>query len=216
MITDPYKVLGVSPSASNDEIKKTYRELSRKYHPDSYVDNPLADLAEEKFKEIQDAYKQIMDQREHGYSNQSYQDTSSYGGQNYYQQNSYSEANYQESEEMRKIYSMIMMKRFRESLNELARVPERGARWHYYNAIAYAGLGNIITAMGHAKQAVALDPANPEYSQFLRQLQMNTRNYQRQGGGMSGNNDELCDMCCKLWAADTCCECLGGDLCSCI
>lgn len=215
MITDPYKVLGVSPNASNDEIKKVYRELSRKYHPDSYVDNPLAELAEEKFKEIQDAYNQIMDQRERGFGNQSYQDSSSYTNQQSYQ-SSYSEANYQESEQMRQIYSMLMMKRFRESLNELARVPERGARWHYYNAIAYAGLGNIITAMGHAKQAVAMEPGNTEYSQFLAQLQMNTRNYQKQGGGTGKNDDELCDMCCKLWAADTCCECLGGDLCSCI
>jgi DnaJ-class molecular chaperone len=60
MITNPYKVLEVSPNASNEEIKKAYRELSRKYHPDSYVDNPLAELAEEKFKEVQEAYDQIM------------------------------------------------------------------------------------------------------------------------------------------------------------
>ena len=63
MIADPYKVLGVSKDASNDEIKKAYRQLSKKYHPDSYMDNPLADLAAEKFKEVQDAYDQIMKQR---------------------------------------------------------------------------------------------------------------------------------------------------------
>ena len=68
MISDPYKILGISPNASNDEVKKAYRELSRKYHPDSYVNNPLSDLAEEKFKEVQEAYKQIMDEREHGFS----------------------------------------------------------------------------------------------------------------------------------------------------
>ena len=60
MIANPYEVLGVSPSASNDEVKRAYREMSRKYHPDSYVDNPLSGLAEEKFKEIQEAYDQIM------------------------------------------------------------------------------------------------------------------------------------------------------------
>ena len=65
-MTDPYSVLGVSPNASDEEIKKAYRNLSRKYHPDSYGDNPLADLAEEKFKEVQDAYKQIMDERSRG------------------------------------------------------------------------------------------------------------------------------------------------------
>ena len=64
MIANPYEVLGVSPSASNDEVKRAYREMSRKYHPDSYVDNPLSGLAEEKFKEIQEAYDQIMKERE--------------------------------------------------------------------------------------------------------------------------------------------------------
>ena len=63
MIANPYEVLGVSPSASNDEVKRAYREMSRKYHPDSYVDNPLSGLAEEKFKEIQEAYDQIMKER---------------------------------------------------------------------------------------------------------------------------------------------------------
>ena len=66
MITDPYSVLGVPSSASDDEVKKAYRELIRKYHPDSYVNNPLSDLAEEKFKEVQEAYDQIMKQRENG------------------------------------------------------------------------------------------------------------------------------------------------------
>lgn len=67
MIANPYEVLGVSPSASNDEVKRAYREMSRKYHPDSYVDNPLSGLAEEKFKEIQEAYDQIMKEREGGF-----------------------------------------------------------------------------------------------------------------------------------------------------
>ena len=67
MIANPYKVLEVSSSATNDEIKRAYRELSRKYHPDSYVNNPLAGLAEEKFKEVQEAYDQIMKERENGY-----------------------------------------------------------------------------------------------------------------------------------------------------
>ena len=53
---DPYSVLGVSQNASDDEVKKAYRELARKYHPDNYQNNPLADLAEEKMKEINEAY----------------------------------------------------------------------------------------------------------------------------------------------------------------
>ena len=81
MTKNPYEVLGVSPSASDDEIKKAYRELTRKYHPDANVNNPLADLAEEKFKEVQEAYDIIMREREnrgnggyggYGYGNSSY------------------------------------------------------------------------------------------------------------------------------------------------
>lgn len=224
MIADPYSVLGISPSASNEEVKKAYRDLSRKYHPDSYVNNPLSDLAEEKFKEIQEAYKQIMDEREKGYSSnysggQSYQNSSYSGGQGYQNssyQGGYQQNYYEESQEMREIYSLLTMRRFREGLNALSRIPERGARWHYYNAIAYSGLGNMITAMSHAKQAVAMEPANPEYSQFLRQLQNSTRSYQNNGGGMSNNNSDACDMCCKLWLADSLCECMGGDLCACM
>lgn len=68
MTKNPYDVLGVSPSASDDEIKKAYRELTRKYHPDANVDNPLADLAEEKFKEVQEAYDTIMHERASGSS----------------------------------------------------------------------------------------------------------------------------------------------------
>ena len=65
-MTDPYSVLGVSRDASDDEIKKAYRNLSRKYHPDANINNPNKDQAEAKFKEVQQAYQQIMKEREYG------------------------------------------------------------------------------------------------------------------------------------------------------
>ena len=85
MVNNPYEVLGISPNASNDEVKKAYRDLSRKYHPDSYVDNPLAGLAEEKFKEVQEAYDQIMKERDGGYQS-GYGNFNGYGGQGGYQE----------------------------------------------------------------------------------------------------------------------------------
>ena len=65
-MNDPYQILGVSENASDEEIKKAYRELARKYHPDNYHDNPLADLAQEKMKEINAAYEQITKERASG------------------------------------------------------------------------------------------------------------------------------------------------------
>ena len=65
-MNDPYKTLGVSPDATDEEIKKAYRDLARKYHPDNYTNSPLADLAQEKMKEINEAYDQIQKQRNSG------------------------------------------------------------------------------------------------------------------------------------------------------
>lgn len=77
---DPYSVLGVSRNATDEEIKKAYRKLSRKYHPDANINNPNKDQAEEKFKEVQQAYEQIMREREYGSSGGS---SGGYGGYGY-------------------------------------------------------------------------------------------------------------------------------------
>ena len=63
-MTDPYQVLGISRGATDEEIKKAYRKLSRKYHPDANINNPNKDEAEAKFKEVQQAYDQIMKEKE--------------------------------------------------------------------------------------------------------------------------------------------------------
>ena len=86
-MTDPYKVLGVSRDASEEEIKKAYRSLSRKYHPDANVNNPNKDKAEEMFKLVQQAYDQIIKEREQGYSSGSYGGYGSYGSSGYGSQN---------------------------------------------------------------------------------------------------------------------------------
>ena len=77
---DPYEVLGVSRSATEEEIKKAYKSLSRKYHPDANINNPRKEEAEEKFKEIQQAYQQVMKERTEGYSYQGGGGGGNYGG----------------------------------------------------------------------------------------------------------------------------------------
>lgn len=71
-MSDPYKILGISRDATDDEVKKAYRQLSRKYHPDANVNNPNKDKAEEMFKLVQQAYQQVMYERQHPYSSSGY------------------------------------------------------------------------------------------------------------------------------------------------
>ncbi|MBE5962909.1 MAG: molecular chaperone DnaJ [Lachnospiraceae bacterium] len=207
-MTDPYQVLGISRNASDDEVKKAYRDLSRKYHPDSYVDNPLANLAEEKFKEVQEAYDQIMNERANGGS---YSQNTYGGGSNSY----YDYSSSGNSREMAEVVSLINGRRFHEALNSLQRMSERSSRWYYYSAVANAGLGNNFEAMNQARQACSMEPGNVEYSNFLNQLQWGGNMY-RQRGQNYGRTSDAGDLCCNLLIADTCCECMGGDLCSCI
>ena len=208
MISDPYQVLGVTQNASNDEIKKAYRELSRKYHPDSYIDNPLSGLAEEKFKEVQEAYKQVMDMRANG-SSSGFSGTSSYSGNS-------------SSDDITKYNSArtyINARQYAQASNILAGMPNRSGEWHYLYAVTSMGTGNNVEALNHAQQAVSMDPNNREYANFLNQIQMRGNRYQttggafgqRQTGGLGTGN-----LCCDLFLADQLCECMGGELCSCM
>lgn len=101
---NPYQVLGVSESASMDEVKKAYRKLSRIYHPDANINNPNKDQAEAKFKEIQAAYQQIVDEKEHGGSRSSYSQGSSYGQSSSYGQGSSQGGYYQGGSQQRQSY----------------------------------------------------------------------------------------------------------------
>ncbi|BCN30695.1 J domain-containing protein [Anaeromicropila herbilytica] len=211
MINDPYSVLGISPSASNDEIKRAYRELSRKYHPDSYANNPLSGLAEEKFKEVQEAYDQIMRDRENGYQ----QSGSSYS--NNTNTNSYSNYNGNDAMEFQAAYNYLSNRRYREALNVLAGIPNRNARWFYLSAIANEGIGNNIDAFNHAQQAANMEPGNREYRDLVNQMQFRNQRYQTRSYNY-GNNRSFGtgNLCCDLWCADSLCECMGGDLISCM
>lgn len=166
MISDPYKVLGVSPNASDEEIKKAYRALAKKYHPDL---NPGDKAAERKMNEINAAYDQIKNP-------QSSANTSGFGGWGGNSRYSYHESS-EESNYIRAAINYIRNRHFAEALNTLAGVPakDRNAKWYYLNAISHYGLGNRIAAMENAERAAAMEPGNYEYQSLLNELR---------GGGM--------------------------------
>jgi len=202
---NPYEVLGVSRNASIDEIKRAYKELSRKYHPDSYVGNPLSSLAEEKFKQVQEAYDAIMKEK-----NGDFNYTDNYNNNGYYNG---------ESGEMAEVYNLLGRRAYSQALSLLDSMPNRNAKWYYYSAIAQVGLGNNLRGMEYARMAVSMEPNNIEYQNLVNRLSFQgnrygeVRNVYR--GGRSGF-DDASDLCCKLWLADSLCECMGGDLCSCM
>lgn len=201
MVSNPYDVLGISPNATNDEVKKAYRELSRKYHPDSYVDNPLSDLAEEKFKEVQEAYDQIMKQREGGTG---------------YSSGTSTQSSSQEQVHFQAVRNYINARRFREALNVLNGISSRNAMWYYYSAVSNMGIGNNVVAVEHAEKAAAMEPNNMEYRNFANQMRFGGQRYQTMGGGYGRQSFGTGNLCCDLWCADTLCECMGGDLCACM
>ena len=202
---NPYEVLGVSRNASLDEIKKAYRELSRKYHPDSYVGNPLSSLAEEKFEQVQEAYDAIMKEK-----NGDYNYASNYNNNGY---------NNGDSGEMAEVYNLLGRRSYSQALRRLDSMPNRNAKWYYYSPIAQVGLGNNLRGMEYARMAVSMEPNNVEYQNLVNRLSFQSNRYGEvrnvYRGGRSGF-DDASDLCCKLWLADTLCDCMGGDLCSCM
>ena len=197
MTQDPYKILGVSPTASDDEIQKAYRKLVKKYHPDV---NPGNAEAERKMREINAAYDQIRNIREgkasynqqtgQSYNNQGYggYGGTGYGGFSWEDIFGAGFGGYQQQEsttELTAARNYINSGHYREALNVLNSVDisQRNARWYYYHAYANYGLGNRIEAMNSAEQAVRMEPNNMEYQQLLNRLKNSGTTYHQYGGG---------------------------------
>ena len=195
---DPYTVLGVSSNASDQEIKKAYRELARKYHPDNYVDNPLADLAEEKMKEINEAYEAIQKQRSGGGgSYQSSSSSSSYQG-GYQQQQQYSG-----NPTYARVRNLINMGDLNTAERLLDEMPQHGGEWYFLRgSIAYRR-GWLDEAMQNYSLAVQMEPNNMEYRQALNMMQRSGQAYRpyHSGGGI-----DSMDCCTAL----LCWQCLCG------
>lgn len=200
-MTDPYKVLGVPRKATDDEIKKAYRELAKKYHPDNYVNNPLSHLVEEKMKEINEAYDQIQKERSSKNTYSSYTN----------QKNTY-------SGEFLQIRDLIQTGRLAEAETMLNYIPnaDRNGEWNFLKGCILEKRGWYFDAQKFFEAACYMDPDNTEYRDALNKIKSTASSF---GGYKASNTDRtgcsLCNICSALICADCCCECLSGDLIRC-
>lgn len=197
-MNDPYSVLGVKQNASDEEVKKAYRELARKYHPDNYQNNPLADLAEEKMKEINEAYDTINKMRSgassgYGYGNQS-------GGAGAYQrQQSYSSG----GSLYHQVRQNINMGNISQAEQMLNGISDRNGEWYFLmGSVAYRK-GWLDEAQRNFQIACNYDPGNMEYRQAMNMMRQGGQAYRPAGYGAGM---DTCDLCSMLM----CLNCLCG------
>lgn len=191
---NPYEVLGVSPNATEAEVKAAYRELAKKYHPDNYQDSPLADLAEEKMKEVNEAYDAILQEKKNGSSG-------GYGGYN---------SSYSASSEYARVRSLIQQGKLDEAERILDGVTgDHSAEWYFLRGMCYYRRGWAQQAATHFQRACTMEPNNMEYRQALNNMS------RQQGFGYGGYNTTgmnqgsqcgVCDICAGLMCMDCLCR----------
>lgn len=217
---DPYQILGVDRNADDDEIKKAYHDLARKYHPDKYRDSDLADLAEEKMKEINDAYDRIRKERAEGGSRQDtgyggssagYGSTGSYGGTGYGGYSGSRGYTGAGAEQFAAVRSYINQNRIAEAEAVLTGMGAelRGAEWHFLIGCVMVRRGNYADAGRHFDYACEREPYNEEYQNAREALRRRSATYTQtefSPGCGSLCTALLCADCCQ----SLCCGSRGG------
>jgi curved DNA-binding protein CbpA len=197
---NPYEVLEVKEGASKEEIKKAYKEIVKKYHPDQYGNNPLKDLAEEKLREANEAYDYLMNNAS---------SSNGHSGNPSYNNNSSSYGNLNE------IRNDLQRGDLRAAEDKLNRISNRDAEWNFLMGVLFLRKGWYDNAYNYIVNACNMDPNNIEYRQTLNNLQNRNTSYRQTYYGRGRGNNDFCDICTTLWCADTFCECCGGDLIEC-
>lgn len=208
---DPYEVLGLKPGASEAEIKRAYRELVKKYHPDRYRDNPLAGLAEEKLREINEAYEYLMSewQRRSGPSWTGGRPAGDATGEAR-ARGRYSTGTAADYARVRQLIDLGDLDRAEDLLRNLN---PRDPEWMFLKGVISLRKGWYDQAYHLFRQAAAAAPGNYEYRQAVEQMEAAGRSYQAAGRPRQGVDP--CTVCTTLWCADCMCEACGGDLIQC-
>lgn len=222
---DPYRELGITRDADDASVKKAYRQLSKKYHPDN---NPGNKQAEDKFKTIQAAYEQIMNERKNGYTYDDHNTSGSYsdpfgfggfGGFGGFAGNSgfngYNSASQKTQAEKDLDSAAVYINNgcYNEALNVLNSMPEtdRNDKWYYYSAVTNYQLGNEVTALSHAKIALSMSPDNYEYQRFVDSLENGNAWYMGRANSYKINPINGSSVCIKVLLANLICNlCFGG------
>jgi len=204
-MSDPYKVLNIPSTATDEEVKKAYRALARKYHPDNYHDNPLADLAQEKMKEINEAYDTITKMRSgggNGAPRSAYQGDSYGGGYGGRADSNASSAYYQ-----------VRVAIDRGDLNTaehlLNIISDHGPEWNFLKGVICARRGWMEQALQYYETACQMAPGNQEYRQALERLRSNTAGYRPEGYNVFTSSCGGSDFCTRMLCAYCLCNMCG-------
>lgn len=232
----PYDILGVSPNASEDEVKKAYRKLSRKYHPDANVNNPNKEQAEEKFKEVQQAYDAIMSGNANSYGGNGYNQAgygggysntgngygpfggygnfggfgSGFGGYGNPGSNSYGDD--KDATYLNAAMNYIRGGDYNSALRVLSEIENRTGRWYYVSAIANYSAGNQAIALQHIQIAMKMEPGNMEYQQLYSTMQ-NGGNWYTTRGTSYGYPNMSSNYCCDMCLMNLCLNLICGGPC---
>lgn len=207
MISDPYKVLGVSPNASDEEVKAAYRKLAKKYHPDL---NPGDEYAAQKMNEINAAYEQIKNPQS---QTDPFGGAYGYGGGYSYGYGGYGGQADNERSEIIAARNYIRARHFQEALTALSGVPEsqREGEWYYLHAIASYNLGNRVAALESAQTACRMSPGNMQYRQLLEQIESGAAYYDTASSGYGFRGMQMDGgMCQRLCISYLICQLCGG------
>ncbi len=198
---DPYEVLGVPRGATKEQVKAAYRELAKKYHPDNYIDSPLAESANKKMQDLNEAYDAIISGNPYSSGSSS---SSSSGGNGY--------NSYQQVREMMRLGRLDAAEQLLENMSPNT----RDAQWYYLKGQINYQRGWTDQAYTYFASAYNMQPNNAEYRHAYENLSaQRTGGFRTNGRHNQGSDCDGCSICQGLICADCCCECFGGDLIPC-